>query len=164
MTTTPAVPRPTTIQELQDLVGSDLGPTAWHDITQERVDAFADLTGDHQWIHVDPARAADSAFGGTIAHGLYSLSLGPRFMEDLMAFDGFAHSLNYGYEKVRFPAPLPVGSRIRMHATVVSVDDVGGGSAHIVTRQTFEREGSDKPICVAHSVGRFTEYPQDAAR
>ena len=160
-TTTPTTApiRPTSIADLQALVGQSLGPTEWHDITQERINAFADLTGDHQWIHVDPERAAASDFGSTIAHGLYSLSMGPRFMEDLMAFDGFAHSLNYGYEKVRFPAPLPVNSRIRMHAQVLSVDDVGGGSAHIVTQQTFEREGSDKPICVAQSVGRFTERP-----
>jgi acyl dehydratase len=162
--TQPATPstsvvRPTSIADLQALVGQKLGPTEWHDITQERINAFADLTGDHQWIHVDPERANASAFGSTIAHGLYSLSIGPRFMEDLMAFDGFAHSLNYGYEKVRFPAPLPVNSRIRMHAEIVSVDDVGQGAAHIVTKQTFEREGSDKPICVAQSVGRFTEYP-----
>jgi acyl dehydratase len=151
--------RPTSIQDLKDLVGAKLGPTEWHAITQDRINAFADLTGDHQWIHVDPARAKASPFGSTIAHGLYSLSMGPRFMEDLMAFDGFAHSLNYGYEKVRFPAPLPVDSRIRMHAEVSSVDDVGGGAAHIVTVQTFEREGAEKPICVAQSVGRFTEYP-----
>ena len=154
----PAPVRPTSVQDLRDLVGTRLGPTAWHEITQERIDAFADLTGDHQWIHVDPERAAASAFGSTIAHGLYSLSLGPRFMEELMAFDGFAHSLNYGYEKVRFPAPLPVGSRIRMHAEVVSVDAVGDAAAHIVTVQTFERDGAAKPICVAHSVGRFTEH------
>ena len=162
MPETTAPIRPTTVQDLRDLVGTKLGPTEWHDITQERIDAFADLTGDHQWIHVDPARANASAFGSTIAHGLYSLSMGPRFMEDLMAFDGFAHSLNYGYEKVRFPAPLPVGLRIRMHAEITSVDDVGGGSAHIITIQTFEREGADKPICVAHSVSRFTEYPREA--
>src|SRR5664279_6578901 len=105
--------KPTSVQDLKDLVGTKLGPTEWHDITQDRINAFADLTGDHQWIHVDPERANASDFGSTIAHGLYSLSIGPRFMEDLMAFDGFAHSLNYGYEKVRFPAPLPVGSRIR---------------------------------------------------
>ena len=159
MTDTTAPIRPTTIQDLEDLVGTTLGPTEWHDITQQRIDAFAELTGDHQWIHVDPERAAASGFGSTSAHGLYSLSIGPRFMEDLMAFDGFAHSLNYGYDKVRFPAPLPVGSRIRMHAEIVSVDDVGGGSARIVTKQTFEREGSDKPICVAQSVGQFTEHP-----
>ena len=150
--------RPTSIQELQELVGTTLGPTKWHDITQERIKGFADMTGDHQWIHVDPELASASAFGSTIAHGLYSLSLGPKFMEELMAFDGFAHSLNYGYEKVRFPAPLPVGSRIRMHAEIVSVDDVGSGSAHVITVHTYEREGAEKPICVAQSVGRFTEH------
>jgi acyl dehydratase len=154
--------QPSSIKELQALVGTTIGPTAWHDITQERIDAFADMTGDHQWIHVDPERAAASAFGSTIAHGLYSLSLGPAFTEELMAFDGFAHSLNYGYEKVRFPAPLPVGSRIRMTATIESVDDVGKGSAQITTVQTFERDGSDKPICVARAVGRFTEHPAES--
>ncbi|WP_375001673.1 MaoC family dehydratase [Aeromicrobium sp. CTD01-1L150] len=148
--------RPTTVQDLKDLVGRELGPTKWHDITQERIQAFADLTGDHQWIHVDPERANASAFGSTIAHGLYSLSLGPAFMESLMAFDGFAHSLNYGYNKVRFPSPNPVGSRIRMRATITAVDDVPGG-AQVTTTQTFEREGSEKPILVAESVGRFSE-------
>ena len=161
MPDTHAPMRPTSIQDLKDLVGTTLGPTEWHDITQQRIDAFAELTGDHQWIHVDPARAAASDFGSTIAHGLHSLSMGPRFMEDLMAFDGFAHSLNYGYEKVRFPSPNPVGSRIRMHAEIVSVTDVGGGSARIVTKQVFEREGAEKPICVAESVGQFTEYPAE---
>ncbi|GAA2073530.1 MaoC family dehydratase [Aeromicrobium halocynthiae] len=155
--TTPTTPiRPTTVDELKDLVGRELGPTEWHEITQERIQCFADLTGDHQWIHVDPARAEASDFGSTIAHGLYSLSLGPAFMESLMAFDGFAHSLNYGYNKVRFPSPNPVGSRIRMRATITAVDEVSGG-AQVTTTQTFEREGSDKPILVAESVGRFSE-------
>ena len=90
--------RPTSIQELQGLVGRKLGPTKWHEITQENINAFAVLTGDRQWIHVDPERAKNSIFGSTIAHGLYCLSIGPRFTEELMAFDGFAHSLNYGYE------------------------------------------------------------------
>ncbi len=161
MTDQPPV-RPTSVAELQELVGTTLGPTEWHEITQDRINAFADLTGDHQWIHVDPERAGASPFGSTIAHGLYSLSLGPRFTEELMAFDGFAHSLNYGYEKVRFPAPLPVGSRIRMTATIDSVDAVGEGAAQITTVQTFEREGTEKPICVARSVGRFTEYPSES--
>lgn len=156
MTTAPVPVRPTTVRELKELVGRELGPTEWHDITQERINAFADLTGDHQWIHVDPERAGASAFGSTIAHGLYSLSLGPAFMESLMAFDGFAHSLNYGYNKVRFPSPNPVGSRIRMRATITTVDDVDGG-AQVTTLVTFEREGSAKPIVVAESVGRFAE-------
>lgn len=149
--------RPTTLADLQDLIGVELGPTAWHEITQDRINAFADLTGDHQWIHVDPERAAASLFGSTIAHGLYSLSLGPSFMEELMAFDGFAHGLNYGYEKVRFPAPLPVDSRIRMRATIQQVEDRGAGSVHFVTLHSYECEGSDKPICVAWTASRFTE-------
>ena len=155
--TAPAPLRPTTVAELRALEGVALGPTEWYDITQERVDAFAELTEDRQWIHVDPVRAADSVLGSTIAHGLFTLGLGPKFMEELMAFDGFAHSLNYGYEKVRFPAPLPVGSRIRMHATITAVDDVPGG-AQVTTTQTFEREGADKPVCVAASIGRFVEH------
>ncbi len=154
--THPAV-RPTTLRGLEQLVGSELGPTEWHEVTQQRINDFADLTGDHQWIHVDVERAQDGAFGGTIAHGLYSLSLGPALLEELVAFDGFAHTLNYGYDKVRFPAPVPVGSRIRMRATIQSVADVGGGSAQVVTTQYFEREGVDKPVCVAQSVGRFTD-------
>lgn len=155
-TDAPAPVRPTTVQQLKDLVGRELGPTGWYDITQDGVQAFADVTGDQQWIHVDPERAQDSAFGSTIAHGLYTLSLGPAFMESLMAFDGFAHSLNYGYNKVRFPSPNPVGSRIRMRAILTTVDDVPGG-AQVTTTQTFEREGSDKPILVAESVARFYE-------
>jgi acyl dehydratase len=148
--------RPTTVAELRALVGAELGPTAWYDVTQERIDAFAAATGDHQWIHVDPARAAESPLGTTIAHGLLTLSLGPHFMEALMAFDGFAHSLNYGYEKVRFPAPVPVGSRLRMRATITDVSDVPGG-AQVTTTQTIEVEGGGKPVCVAQSIGRFYE-------
>ncbi|HEV7752134.1 MAG TPA: MaoC family dehydratase [Baekduia sp.] len=148
--------RPTTVADLRALQGTELGPTEWYDITQERIDAFAAATGDFQWIHVDPARAAGSPLGSTIAHGLFTLSLGAKFMEELMAFDGFAHSLNYGYEKVRFPAPVPVGSRLRMRATITDVADVPGG-AQITTTQTMEVEGGGKPVCVAASVGRFVE-------
>lgn len=149
--------QPANVQELRQLVGVELGPTAWHDVTQHSIDAFADVTGDHQWIHVDADRAAASQFGGTIAHGLYTLSRGPALMAELLAFDAFAHVINYGYEKVRFPAPLPVGSRLRMSATVRSVDDRGAGTAHFVVTQRFEAEGSDKPTCVAEAAGRVTE-------
>lgn len=155
MSTTQPV-RPTTVAELQDLLDVPLGPTEWYEITQERVNAFAEVTGDRQWIHVDPERAAASELGGTIGHGLFTLGLGPMFMEELMAFDGFAHSLNYGYGKVRFPSPLPVGSRIRMHAQITAVDDKGG-AAQVTTTQTFEREGAEKPVCVAEAIGRFVE-------
>jgi acyl dehydratase len=150
------IARPTSVADLRALEGTELGPTDWLEITQDRIDAFAQVTGDHQWIHVDPERAAASPMGTTIAHGLLTLSLAPAFMEALMAFDGFAHALNYGYEKVRFPAPVPVGSRVRMRATVTEVTDVPGG-AQVTTTQTIEVEGADKPVCVAQSVARFYE-------
>jgi acyl dehydratase len=148
--------RPSSVADLRSLEGTELGPTDWVEVTQEKIDAFAQVTGDHQWIHVDPERAADSPLSSTIAHGLLTLSLGPAFMDSLMAFDGFAHSLNYGYDKVRFPAPVPVGSRVRMRARITAVAEVPGG-AQVTTTQTLEIEGGDKPVCVAQSIGRFYE-------
>jgi acyl dehydratase len=142
------------IDELRAKVGEELGVSDWHDVTQERIDAFADATGDHQWIHVDPERAAQTPWGSTIAHGLYTLSLGPQFTFALFTIEGFAFGLNYGYNKVRFPAPLPVNSRVRMRATLSSVDDVPGGVQLTIT-QTFEREGEEKPVCVAEAVSRM---------
>lgn len=153
MDTTTLPVRPATAVDLADLVGKELGPTEWFEITQERVNAFADATGDHQWIHIDVEKAAASPLGGTIAHGLFSLSLGPYLSSQLLALDGFAHGLNYGYNKVRFPAPVPVGSRIRMRVTIVATEEVGGG-IQITTSQVVEREGSDKPVMVAESVAR----------
>lgn len=150
------VARPASVADLKELVGRELGPTDWVDVPQEKIDAFAAVTGDHQWIHVDPERAAESPLGSTIAHGLLTLSLGPAFMEALMSFEGFAHALNYGYEKVRFPAPVPVGSRLRMRAVVADVSDVPGG-AQVTMTQTIEREGGDKPVLVAQAVARFYE-------
>ncbi|GAB3108399.1 MaoC family dehydratase [Janibacter alkaliphilus] len=148
--------RPTSVADLQELVGVELGPTGWHPVDQATIDGFADITGDHQWIHVDPERAADSPFGTTIAHGLYSLSRTPALLEELMAFDGFAHSLNYGYDKVRFIHPLPVGSQIRLRAEIASADEVKPGQVHVVTRLTVEADGIEKPIVVADSIGRFS--------
>lgn len=148
--------RPTSVQDLKDLVGVELGPTEWHVVDQAAIDGFADLTGDHQWIHVDPARAADSPFGSTIAHGLYSLSRTPAFFEELMAFDGFTHSLNYGYDRIRFLHPLPVDSRIRMRAEVTSVEETAPCQVNVVTKLTVEADGIDKPILVANSIGRFS--------
>jgi acyl dehydratase len=142
------------IDELRAKVGEELGVSEWHEVTQEAIDAFADATGDHQWIHVDPARAAQTPWGSTIAHGLYTLSIGPKFTFDLFTIEGFAFGLNYGYNKVRFPAPLPVNSRVRMRATLSSVDDVPGGVQLTIT-QTFEREGEEKPVCVAEAVSRM---------
>jgi acyl dehydratase len=138
---------------LKSRVGEELGVSEWHEVTQERVDAFAEATGDFQWIHVDPERAKETPFGGTIAHGLYTLSLGPKFSYDMFTVEGIAFGLNYGYNKVRFPAPLPVGSRVRMRATLSEVTDIPGGVQMVVT-QTFERDGGDKPVCVAESVAR----------
>ena len=143
----------TGLDELRAAKGQEIGVTGWREITQDEVDAFADVTGDHQWIHVDPARAAQSPLGGTIAHGLFTLSLAPAMTESLLSFEGFAFALNYGYNRVRFPAPLRVGSRVRLRATLSDVQDILGG-AQITIVQTFEVEGSEKPVCVAESLAR----------
>jgi acyl dehydratase len=148
--------RPSSLTDLQALVGQDIGPTEWFEVTQSGIDAFADATGDHQWIHVDPERAAASPMGTTIAHGLYSLSLGPGFSGQLISFENFAHSLNYGYNKVRFIAPVPVGSRIRMRAAVMDAEKVPGG-IQLRLVQTFERDGGDKPVAVAEALARLVE-------
>jgi acyl dehydratase len=140
--------------EVKAHVGQEIGVSEWYAVTQEEIDAFAEVTGDHQWIHTDPERAAQTPFGGTIAHGLYTLSLGPRFSYEVMDMQGFAFGVNYGYGKVRFPAPLPVGSNVRMRATLTNVEDVPGGIQITVT-QTFEREGEEKPVCVAESLARL---------
>ncbi len=139
------------VDELRAHAGEDLGVTGWHDVTQAEVDAFADATGDHQWIHVDPDRARETPFGGTIAHGYYTLSLAPRFLEELLRVDGMAFMVNYGLNKLRFPAVLPVGDRVRMHLRLATVDDARGG-VMLNTELTFEREGGEKPVCVAESL------------
>ena len=144
------------IEDLKARVGEELGVSDWHEVTQAEIDAFAEATEDHQFIHVNPERAKETPFGGTIAHGLFTISLGPVFSEEIWTMTGIAFALNYGYEKVRFPAPLPVDSKVRMRATLTSVDDVSGGVQILVT-QTFEREGEDKPVCVAESLARL--YP-----
>ena len=140
--------------EVKAAVGQELGVSDWYEVTQATIDQFAEVTGDHQWIHVDPERAAQTPFGGTIAHGLFTLSLGPKFSYEVMDMQGFAFGVNYGYGKVRFPAPLPVGSKVRMRAALTNVDDVPGGIQITVT-QTFEREGEEKPVCVAESLARL---------
>ncbi|MEW9552064.1 MaoC family dehydratase [Nonomuraea sp. NPDC050783] len=154
---TTQIARPRSYDDLAALVGDELGVSTWFDITQERIDAFADLTRDRQWIHVDPVRAAASSFGSTIGHGLMTLSLGPAMLEELISFEGFAHALNYGYERVRFPAPLPVGSRIRLRATITAVKPDEGQGIHTLVAQVFEREGHEKPVCVATQAARFFE-------
>jgi acyl dehydratase len=146
----------TGLDQLKDAEGQELGASEWHEVTQKDIDAFADVTGDHQWIHVDPERARDTPFGGTIAHGYYTLSLAPRFSEQILKLEGFAFGVNYGLNKVRFPAPLPVGSRVRMRGKVASVEPIPGG-AQLTLELTFEREGGDKPVCVAETLARVYE-------
>ena len=139
------------IAEVHEAVGSHLGYSQWHEITQERVNTFADATGDHQWIHVDPKRSASGPFGGTIAHGFLTLSLLPQLAAEVYSIEGVSMGVNYGCNKVRFPAPTPVGSRVRAGVELVSVDDSSTG--HLVTaRVTIEIEGSDKPACVVESL------------
>ncbi len=147
--------RVASIEELKNLVGVTLGPTRWHQVTQDDINAFADITQDHQWIHIDTERAAESPFGGTIAHGLYGLSRTPALMAELLQAEGFRHVLNYGYDKVRFTSPVPVGSRIRMSAEVIRAEERSPGELDVVTRLTLETEESDKPSLVAESIGRF---------
>ena len=143
------------IEGLKALQGKTIGPTEWRTITQEDIDTFARLSGDDQWIHVDVERAkSESPFGTTIAHGNLTLSAIDGLRRDLINSTGFKLGVNYGWNKVRFPAPVPAGARIRATAEVVDVDDVGGGWWQIVTRFVVEVEGSDKPCCVADSVGR----------
>ncbi|MFG2818230.1 MaoC family dehydratase [Kitasatospora sp. NPDC048365] len=147
----------TTFASLADLtaaVGTELGTSEWHTIDQARVDLFAEATGDHQWIHVDPARAKESPFGGTIAHGYLTLSLIPVLAKECYAVEGIRMALNYGSEKVRFPAPLPVGTAVRATAVLVSADEVPGG-VQATVRFTIASEQSPKPHCVAETITRF---------
>ncbi len=144
------------IEGLRALEGQVVGPSQWREVTQEMVNQFADLTGDHQWIHVDVERAkVESPFGTTIAHGNLTLSLIDGLRRDLNEWSGFSLGVNYGWNKVRFPAPVPVGARLRCYAQIVEVADVGGGWHQVVTRFTVEVEGGEKPVCVADSVGRL---------
>jgi acyl dehydratase len=143
------------IEGLKALQGKEIGPSEWRTVTQEDIDTFAELTGDHQWIHTDVERAKkESPFGTTVAHGNLTLSLVDGLRIELMRSTGFKLGVNYGWNKVRFPAPVPSGSKIRATAEVVEIEEVGGGWFQIVTRFKVEVEGSDKPACVADSVGR----------
>ena len=143
------------IEETKNLIGQEVGPGEWREVTQEDIDDFARLSGDDQWIHVDVERAQrESPFGTTIAHGNLTLSMIDGFRKDLIESTGYKLGVNYGWNKVRFPAPVPVGSKLRARAEVLSVDDVGGGWYQVVTKFTVEAEGNEKPVCVAESVGR----------
>jgi acyl dehydratase len=144
------------VAELEALVGTELGPTEWKTVHQTRIDTFAEVTEDRQWIHVDTERAAAGPFRGTIGHGLLTLSLGPAMAEELIVFEGFPHTLNYGFGKVRFPAPTPVDSWVRMRLVISSVEPVAGG-VQLTMTEIFEREGGEKPICVAEALARIVE-------
>jgi acyl dehydratase len=141
-----------TIDELRP--GLELGPSSWLEITQDRINGFADATDDHQWIHVDPERAAQGPFGTTIAHGYLTLSLLVPFSYELLAVEGVSMGINYGVNRVRFPAPVPVGSRLRARFRLDEVTEVDGG-VQVTANATVEREGQEKPVCAAELVFRF---------
>ncbi|MFC5061799.1 MaoC family dehydratase [Actinomycetospora atypica] len=142
------------VDEVVASVGESLGPGEWVEVDQKTVDTFADATGDHQWIHVDPERAAQGPFGGPIAHGLLTLSLLPVLLGGLYRIENVRMGVNYGFNKVRFPAPVPVGSRVRATATVAEATPLDG-AVQVVFATVIEIEGSTKPACVVESVGRF---------
>ncbi|MEO6628327.1 MAG: MaoC family dehydratase [Aquihabitans sp.] len=146
------------IAGLKELVGTHLGYSDYMEITQERVNTFADATGDHQWIHVDPERAkAESPFGGPIAHGYLTLSLGPVLAPQIMRVEGIKMGVNYGAGKIRFPAPVPVGANLRLGAQLTNVEDIAGGGAQVYMTFTFECEGAPKPSCVSEIIFRYYE-------
>jgi acyl dehydratase len=143
-----------TVEELKAAVGTVVGQSDWVNVDQERINTFADATGDHQWIHVDAERAKQGPFGTTIAHGYLTLSLIPMLAADVLTLESARMAVNYGLNKVRFPAPLPSGGRVRATFELLSVDDVEGPGVQVVSRVTIEREGGDKPVCVAETVSR----------
>ena len=147
--------RTVTVTDLPDLEGATLGPGTWQKISQDQVNWFADATGDHQWIHVDPARAAAGPFGRTIAHGYLTLAVIPALLDDLLHVDSVGQAINYGLDKVRFPAPAPVGSHVRLIATVDQVEPVAAGFQVAITA-TVECDAAPKPVCVAHALYRYT--------
>jgi acyl dehydratase len=143
-----------TLAELRDRAGQHLGTSAWHEVTQEQVNLFADATGDHRWIHVGPARAAAGPYGRTIAHGYLTLALGPALLWEVLEVTDASITVNYGLNRVRFPAPLPVGSRVRADIACAAVEEVTGG-LQATLALTFECEGGGKPVCVAEVLFRY---------
>jgi acyl dehydratase len=142
------------IDGIRTLVGTHVGYSDWRMVTQERVNLFADATDDHQWIHIDPERAVQGPFGGPIAHGFLTLSLTLAFLPEILTVEGFSMVVNYGLNRVRFPAPVPVGSKIRAGLSIESLDQVAGG-VQLVQTITIENDGSAKPCCVAELIGRY---------
>ncbi|KOX09894.1 MaoC family dehydratase [Micromonospora profundi] len=147
----------TSLDDLTAAVGESIGPGPWRQVEQSRVDLFAEATDDHQWIHVDPVRAASGPFGGTVAHGYLTLSLLPALAGQLYRVEGIAMGVNYGLNRVRFPAPLRVGTAVRATATIAEVSQVSGG-VQLVMAVAVEAEGGAKPVCVAETISRL--YPR----
>lgn len=143
--------------ELKQAVGRQLGTSDWLEITQQRIDLFAEATGDHQWIHVDPQRAARGPFGSTIAHGYLTQSLVNHFLPQIVEVRGVRMGVNYGADRLRFPAPVPVGSRIRGSAELLAAEDTKDGAVQAKIRVTVEIEGGDRPACVIDTISRY--YP-----
>ena len=135
-------------------IGADLGASEWVTVEQDRIDGFADATGDHQWIHVDPEAAAAGPFGATIAHGYLTLALTNQFLPEIVRVDNVSMGINYGANKVRFPQPVVVGSRVRGHAVLAAAEEINGGVQAVITI-TVEIEGNPKPACIVESVSRF---------
>ena len=142
------------LDELRAAVGADLGHSDWVTVSQNRIDTFAECTEDQQWIHIDPVRAADGPFGGPIAHGYLTLSLLPRFFDDLIRVENVTAAINYGLDRVRFPSPVPAGSRVRGQTRIAAVDDVSGG-VQVAFEVTVECDGTTKPACVARMLARY---------
>jgi acyl dehydratase len=152
---------PGSIEELQSHIGVTLGPTVWRDVPQVVIDGFAETTGDRQWIHVDPMRASAGPFKGTVAHGLLALGIANALAGDLISFDRFTYAINYGYQRVRFPAPVPVGSRVRLLATITAVSQrtTPPGAFEVRTNLVLEIEEASRPGCVAESMGLLMRDP-----
>ncbi len=149
--------------DIESLIGRDLGPSEWLLVTQEMVDAFGAVTGDTQWVHTDPIRAAAGPYGGTIAHGYLVFALGPRFMRQLLDMTPLRAAIHYGANKVRYPSPMPVGQRMRMRLRVKEVEPLPG-AARATMEYRFEREGSDRPVCVAEVISQMVfDAAPDAA-
>ncbi len=142
------------LAELRPLVGQEIAVSDWVEVTQQRIDQFAQATGDHQWIHVDPQRAAKGPFGTTIAHGYLTLSMLPLFSETAIELRGVRMSVNYGLNRVRFMSPVPVGSELRGRFRLMAIEDIADNGLQITTEVTVERKGSDRPVCVAESIAR----------
>jgi acyl dehydratase len=141
--------------DLLTMVGDDLGTSPWLDVTQDKIDLFADATGDHQWIHVDVERAKTGPFGGPIAHGYLTLSLLIPLWSEILVIENLDMAVNYGLNKVRFPAPVPAGSRVRVSASLAEAEEVDGGGVQATVDAVMELEGSEKPVCVAQMVHRY---------